>query len=221
MVRKLPLLLAICLGAVQCVSAENAEMPYKSLDQLCEIVSTIDQTKLAVIVRVGSTNKSVNPADIRRVLFRATGAIPVEVSTNGQILNFPHRKELAREDPPIVSNQPKGSLIMTIFLHLVVPDSLSFRYARLADGVAEVNKAIKAQAGFLLSFLAPKAEGVVFLFPKTSGGKAKVEIESASGHKEYLADTNGVIKLKLEKSLLKENPEVKMSERPLIVPDVE
>jgi len=65
-------------------------------------------------------------------------------------------------------------------------------------------------------------QSVVFLFPKASAGRAKVEIVSAACRQEFTADKNGRIKLKLEKTLLAENPEIKMSEKPdHIVPDME
>jgi hypothetical protein len=104
---------------------------------------------------------------------------------------------------------------------LPIPDALSFRYAILGDGVAEANKMIKAQAG-IMSLLAPKAKGVLFLFPKASAGKAKVIIATSAGRKESTADKDGEIELKMEKSLLSENPEVRMSEKPkAVVPDIE
>jgi hypothetical protein len=222
MSRRLLILAAICFVTASALGAgTNAEIPYKTIDEICDGVSGIDQTKLAVTVQIGSTNKNVRPSDIVLKIQSASGVIPVEVSTNGQIVNFPHRKDLLRENPPVISNQPKGSLSLFVLLQFMVTNAQSFRYSRLADGVAEANKAIKTKAG-MLSFLAPKAEGVIFFFSKTNAGKAKVEIESASGRREHIADKDGKIKLKLEKSLLSENPEVKISESLLgIMPDIE
>lgn len=205
-----------------CAASTNAVIPYKKMDDLCQFADGVDQTKLMVRVFVSSKNKAVHPSDISLAIQSAAkGTIPVPVSTNGQILNFPHQKELRRENPPIIANQPKGTLNLSIGGGLAIPDDLTFRYRRLGDAVAEANKAIKAQAG-MLSLLAPKAQGVIFFFPKTSAGKAKVEIAPAAGRRAYTADENGQIKLKLEKTLLAENPEVKASEKPqLIMPDME
>jgi hypothetical protein len=58
---------------------------------------------------------------------------------------------------------------------------------------------------------------VIFIFPETSAGKAKVTINAAAGRKEFIANEKGGIKLELEKSLLSENPEVQLSERPQVV----
>src|SRR5205807_528971 len=97
---------------------------------------------------VSSTNKSVDPANITLAIHSASkGTIPVSLDTNGQILKFPHEKELVRENPSMVANQPKGSLRMMVSVQLPTPDTLTFRYARLGDGAAEMNKLIKSQAG--------------------------------------------------------------------------
>jgi len=73
-----------------------------------------------------------------------------------------------------------------------------------------------------MSFLAPKVRGVIFIFPETSAGKAKVTIAGASGHTEYVVDAKGQVRLKLEKSLVAKNPEVQLSEKPLgLLPDIE
>jgi hypothetical protein len=200
----------------------NAVIPYKAMDDLCQLADGVDQTKLEVRVFVASKNEAVQASDIALVIQSAAkGRIPVQIGTNGQILNFPHQKELRRENPSIIANQPKGTLNLVIGVRLAMPEALSFRYTRLGDGVAEVNKAIKAQAG-MLSLLAPKATGVIFSFPKAGAGKARLEITAAAGKREYTADENGEIKLKLEKALLSENPEVKVSQKPeLIMPDIE
>jgi hypothetical protein len=217
-------LLAGWLGNAQPTPAAttNATIPYKTMEELCRMADGVDSTKLLVRVVVTATNRVVAPSDIRLTIQSASqGPIPVHLVTNGQVLNFPHQKELSRENPPIVANQPKGTLSVSISFQLALPDALTFRYARLADGVAETNKLIKEQAG-LMSFLAPKVRGVIFIFPETSAGKAKVTIAGASGHTEYVVDAKGQVRLKLEKSLVAKNPEVQLSEKPLgLLPDIE
>ncbi len=186
------------------------------------MIGGVDQTKLNMRAFILSTNDAVKASDITLSIESPTrGRIPVQLGTNGDILNFPHEKTLLREDQPVFSNQPKGTLKMVVSLSIPVPDNLSFRYARLADGTAELNKLIKAKAG-LLSFIAPKAKGVVFVFPKASGGKAKVTVVEPSGPKEFIAGPDGQVKLKLDKSLVKANPEIKLSEKPEgVVPDID
>ena len=194
----------------------NAVIPYKAMDDLCQVANSADQSKLMVQVFIASTNKTVTGPDISLTIQSAkAGNLPVQISTNGQIINFPHRQELVRENPSILANQPKGTL--NLFIGYQVPlEGLNFRYARLGHAAAEANRMIKSQAGMMTLF-APTVEGVVFVFPKESAGKAKVKIAAGVEPKEFVADDKGLVKLKLEKSLLSENPEVQLSEKPKVV----
>ncbi len=211
-----------CMTQSICAVETNAVIPYKTLDNMFQPIAAIDTNRIEVHVFVVSANKAVHATNITLTIRSATkGTIPLLLNTNGQILKFPLDKELRRENPPIIANQPKGSLWISVGMQIPPLDDLTFRYSRLGDGVAEMNKSIKAQAGMVLSLFAPRVEGVAFLFPKASAGKAKVEIMSVTGKKEYTADKNGVVKLKLDKALLSENPDVKVSEKPNhIVPDM-
>lgn len=213
----------ICLVQPAGAADINAVIPYRNLDEMFEPIAAVDPAKLQIHVFVSSTNKTVRAADITLTIASAVkGRIPVTLSTNGQILEFPLARELHRENPPVVSNQPRGSLRLAITIQIPPTDELTFRYARLGDGVVEMNKSIRLQAGLVMSLFAPKVQGVVFLFSKNSAGKAIVKIASATGQRNYTADRNGRIKLKLEKSLLAENPEVILSEKPNhIIPDLE
>jgi len=199
----------------------NAVIPYKTMDDFCQMADSVDQNKLLARAIVTS-KRAVPPADISfTIQSAAKGPIPVGLGTNGEVLNFPHEEELRRENPPIIANQPKGTLYLFLSARIDMPEGLTFNYHRMGDGIAEVNKLIKTQAG-ILSPLAPKVRGVIFIFPKSSAGKAKVEFAPASGRREYTADANGRVKLKLEKALLAEDLEIRLSEKPQqVVADIE
>lgn len=203
-------------------SQTNAIIPYKTLEDMFEPLAGMDTNKLEVHIFISSTNKAVPRSDIRMTIQSAAkGSIPLLLNTNGRILHFPLGKELRSENPPIVVNQPKGTLRIWVAIQIPPSDDLTFPYRRLSDGLAEMNKMIRAQAGWALSWLAPKVETMVFLFPKSGANKATVEIESASGPQKLTADKNGVVKLKLDDALESENPQVKLSEKPEhIVPDM-
>lgn len=214
--------LLTCLTRTATAGETNAAMPYQTFENIFRPIGRIDQSKLEVHVFCLSTNKAVRPSDIRLMIHSAAkGLIPVELNTNGQVVRFPLEKDLHRENPLIVANQPAGTMRYEIAIQLPPTNALAFRYHRLGDGVAEMNKSIRAQAGLLLSLFAPKVRGVVFFFPQTAADKARVEIESAAGKKTYTADNHGRIQLTLDKALLAEDPEVVLSEKPQhIVPDM-
>ena len=122
---------------------------------------------------------------------------------------------------------------LSIFLRgLPKLENLTSRYDRLSDAIAELDHGIArankiAKASYpeelpAISRFRSNIQAVLFFFPKSSGRKARLEIASATGKKEYLADANGHLRLKLDKSLVAENPEVTLSELPSnIRPDLQ
>lgn len=205
------LLLPVGLGAQ---AAEMATIPYAKLDEILQKTDAIDRKKLVVLAQVSSRNKAVKPSEITLTIKSATGAIPVRLGAEGDLLDFPRTEALRKENPPIETNQPKGTLAVSMGLGLVVPETPTFRYTRVAEAIAEGNKAIKAQAG-MLSLVAPLLKSVVLFFPPRSAGKATVEIAAAGGKQILTADAGGEVKIPLDPKLAAENPEVRASERPM------
>jgi RNA polymerase sigma factor (sigma-70 family) len=212
----------------------NATITYKMLDDASAFAGSFDRSKLVIQVLITSRNKAVRPSDMQFTIQSSKkGPIAVHVSADGQIIDFPHDEQLRRENPPIFVNQPKGTMRLTIFMRgLPKLEDLTFRYNRLSDAVAELNNGMEratkiAKASYpeeLPAFdrFKRNIQGVLFFFPKSSGRKARVEIASVSGKREYVADVNGHLRLTLEKALVAENPEVTVSEIPQnIRPDVQ
>lgn len=207
----------------------GGRISYKMLDDACRLVESVDQSKFIFHVLLESKNHNLHPADIHLTIdSKVKGAIPLQLNTNWEVLNFPHDPELRRENPRIQSGQPKGSMNVTVMTLLPKPDGLAFPYRRLGEELDEVNRVIGLANGIILAGysgeLSPyktKARTAIFQFPRTQTGKAKIEIAAAAGKKELVADRNGRIRLTLDESLLKENPQVTLSEAPrFIVPDL-
>ncbi len=212
---------AICQRVAAGVAETNAVIPYETVDRLCQIAAETDQTKLVVRVCIAANHQTGSATNLAATIQSRRGHFRLELGEGGRILHFPHTKELSRENPLISVNRPKGTLGLTISAELPIPENLSFRYALLSDGVAEANRMIQSQAGWM-SLLAPKAHGVGVFFRQADAGTAKVEILSANGRIEFTADEHGVVKIKLEPALVRENPEVRLSEKPLrVVPFME
>jgi len=189
----------------------NAVIPYSVVEKLLRASDEADPKKLVAQVRITSRNAKSSDMHLT-IQSPSSGVIPVKLGAAGELLDFPRNEGLHREDPPIFTDQPKGTVWVSLYSEVPVPAGLMFPYSRLAEGVAEAKKLTKAQAG-MLSALAPSPQAVVFVFPKASVGKAKVEIVTGKERKEWIADTNGFVKLTLEKSLVKENPPVRLSEK--------
>jgi|GEM_PF-1683642 len=197
----------------------TAVLSYQKLDDFFQGSAAIDQQKLSVQMFVCSTNRALQASNLTLTVRARRGSLPLTITTNGQIVVFPHEKDLVAENPPVVSNQPKGSLYLFVKIFIPLHDARTFSCSRLADGVLELNKLIKTQAG-MLSPLAPKGKSVTFYFRKKDAGKATVSIVSPRGTKVLTADTNGLVRLTLEPSLIAENPEIHLSESALVAPDM-
>src|SRR5215475_12195014 len=145
--RILPFALLVLTGPIVAHAADMASIPYAKLDEIWQRIDQIDSKKLAVTAQVSSKNKEVKPASITMTIKSAGGDIPIKIGPAGDILEFPRNDALRKENPPIETNQPKGSLQLTFSLGLAVPTTNNFPYSRLMEGVAEANKFVKSQAG--------------------------------------------------------------------------
>ncbi|MDR3460151.1 MAG: sigma-70 family RNA polymerase sigma factor [Verrucomicrobiae bacterium] len=208
-------------GAIIADNPNNARIPYNLLDDACQFVDGFDQTKLVVRIVVSSQNRAVHPGDIRLVIQSTnSGPLRVKLGSKGEILNFPHTEALRRENPIVITDQPKGSLGAGFWCYVPMPKELSFPYQHLGDAVAEANQGIERAKQFIQSDFtgvmgpfARTARGVILVFPRTSAGRAKLEIAAAAGIKTYTADRGGNIRLTIDDALLVENPKVTLSEK--------
>jgi hypothetical protein len=208
------LLAAFILSGVGSVlAAETATIPYAKLDEMWRKIDQINSQKLSVSAQVASKNKDIKPSAITMTIKSATGDLPIRIGPEGDLLEFPQNEALRKENPPIETNQPKGSLVLTLNLGLPVPATTAFPYDRFVEGLAEGNRVAKAHAGELAA-VAPNLKVVIFVFPKSSAGTATVEIGARAGKKLLTADASSQVKILIDQKLSAENPEVKLSERP-------
>ncbi|HEY4414532.1 MAG TPA: sigma-70 family RNA polymerase sigma factor [Verrucomicrobiae bacterium] len=198
------------------------QAPYQWFEDAALFEQSVNHTNLALYFLIGSTNKGVKPADIHLTINSPSqGKISVKVGDKGQILNFPCDEDLRKENPNVEINQPMDSLSAGKWIWVPLPDKLTFRYDRFTSAVDEANQAaVRAHAlpdSNPVKELMPypgRAEGVALVFPKGRGDKAKITIQTAAGPKEYFANAQGVIPIRINPDLRKENPLVTLSEKP-------
>lgn len=208
---------------------QNRGLPYRLLDDAVQFSAAIDQSKFRFVVSITSHNKNVHPADIHLTIqSTAKGPIPFQLGPHGEITNLVHDAELRRENPRVVSDQPKGSLSFNFFYFLPPAGELTFPYHRLTEEAAEVNKAIALANTMIKNDFAADmkpykhhADGLIFAFPPGAAGNAKISVAAAAGRRQYVADRHGIIHLKLDPALSAEDPQVNLSTKPrYIVPDL-
>jgi len=112
--------LASCFADIGQAQSEPATLPYRMLCQMAQfdLTKATGLTNQDVNFTIGSKNPNVKIEDISIFIDAKAGRIPLHINTNG-IMTLPISPELAKENPRIVSNQPKGSmnLVAAVLVH--------------------------------------------------------------------------------------------------------
>ena len=201
---------AICCGATA-HAQETGQVPYATIHKAVTRAQQVKHPKVRAFVIVQSKTKPDKP--VTMAIKAKSGPINVDISKDGEIRNFPVSADLLKENPPVLSNQPKGSSALVVGLELVVPDTLTYSYRELAQQLEDANAEVKKQAG-VLSLVAPRAKAVVFQF--RARGKATVTV-SRKEPQVLTADPDGRVRLEIDKSIAAQDPQVVVSEKPIRV----
>lgn len=203
--------LAVLVFAAALPAQEVGKLPYKTLDEIFQKAAGVDRSKVALRVLISSKNAAVKPGDITLTIdSKSAGSTRVPVGPDGGIRDFPQTEALRKENPFILSNQPKGSLQLAADIGFPVPAEKTFPYQRLVDGVNEINATIKKQAG-MLSVLVGTASKLSFQF---GDPKATVTVPSKSGPTVLKADAQGNVVVTVDAALAKGDAQVVLSEKP-------
>ncbi len=184
--------------------------PYLTLYQVLSPVTRIGAyDHLVAIERIESKRPGVRPQDIRVVIHARQGAIPVPVAADGEV-KFPVSDALRAENPPVETNQPKGSLALVVNVALHVPDHKRMAWSEVEAGLAQV-KAFYAETQ---GTSAPAISGVEVHFP--AGESAMLTIEGKN-ERLLMADPLGRIIVTREMALESSTPVLVFSRAPEFV----
>jgi hypothetical protein len=204
-IKSLLLVLALAMPAA---AEDFGSMPYAKLYALFQDASGVSAPNIRPTVAISSTNKEVKPAAITLTIQARSGPIKVALEPDGEIRTFPMSEELLKENPIVLSNQPKDTLRFVSGLTVQLPDTLAYTYAQLSDLLDQVNAKIRKQSG-TMSKLAPQAKGLTFQF--RSPYTQTMTIVSQNNSKTLRPDRAGAIAFPLDKQALSENPTVTVS----------
>ena len=210
-----PLVVVAIFVAAFCFSGnlhaqESGQVPYSVIHKAVTRAQQVKHPKLRAVVRVDSKAQGTKPREIAMIIQAKSGPINVAIADGGEIRSFPVSDELLKENPPVLSNQPKGSSRLQVGIELVVPDTLTYSGRELAQLIDVANAEIKKQAG-MLSLLAPRAKAFSFHF--RGGGKQTVTINGKEPQ-TLSADASGVARLEIDKSFAAQDPQIVLSEKP-------
>jgi hypothetical protein len=169
-----------------------------------------ERDKVILYAKLVPVNKAISPLDAGLVVVDGASRTPMPLDAGGRARMVLNKQWLA-DDAQIRTSLPKGEKMRMGFdLGAVLPETTQWRYATVMGAIPQTNAAIGKVAG-MLSLFVPTMKSVIFKFDKP----AQLTIKTAAGDRHYASDARNRLKLKLDEDLLKENPTMEWSARPL------
>lgn len=184
---------------------------YGSLYQVLAPATTINaRDRLVAVERIESKLPGVKPSDIKVVIRARSGPIAVPIGPVGRV-DFPVTDALRAEDPPVETNQPKGSLALTVNVGLRCPDHLRMAWSDVEAGLAQVRELYEANAP---GTEPPAVRGIEVQF--APGSAATLTIEGKD-ERLLMADADGRLIVTRDMIAEKESPTLAFSRAPEFV----
>lgn len=198
--RRAALLFAAAIGTA---AAEETVTPYAVLYGALERARAVEPYRHLRAVQRIESKLGVPPAAIRLRLETARGPLPVPIDPDGR-LALPLDEAVRAENPNVVTNQPRGSLTLSLAIEIAVPPGLRVPAATLRAALDEVDALLAADPqpnapqrarGVQLAFADPQAvvtvrgrgerllmpdrDGYVILMRETDLGAGAEDVEFA------------------------------------------
>lgn len=206
---------AACFAAPALPQADagTGATPYAVLYQaLSPALDVEGDPRLRAVQRIESKLPGVRPETIEVVIEARGGAIRVPIAADGRA-GFPLRDDLLAQNPPVRSNQPRGSLTVSVTLALAPPRSTRVPVGDLVDALAAAD-AWLARKAVAEGLPPPTVRGVELRFPPGAGASATLR---GASERLLLADGGGRIVLVRDADLADGAREVELSQLPLEV----
>lgn len=190
--------LALATGATAHLAAgETGSIPYQRIATFYEGFAALkEKDKIQLAVRVGPAKGKKIVGPLRLEIHAAKTNLPVTLSPAGDLADFPLTAELKAENPPIVSNQPKGALSLQIELGIRFSGRLMETGEWYSEALRQANEALASQAG-MLAFATPKAKSLVFRFDPGQNGS--ITVRARNTDRILSADPGGVVRLETDR----------------------
>ena len=200
------LALAPAAGGGEAVSTT----PYTTLYQVLAPVRAIDGYDRLVAIQRVESKIDTKPSDIRIVIHAKSGEIPVPIAADGEV-KFPVTDALREENPPVETNQPKGSLALIVNVALRGADQLRVPWSDIESGLTQVQSFYAKSQN---PATPPAISGIEVHF--RAGAAAMLTIEGKS-ERLLMADPNGRIIVTRDMAPSSESPTLVFSRAPAFV----
>ena len=203
--------MALLSGASALRAGDNdARLPYELVYKIQQTTKrfALEYTNLSVVVCLKSQRPTVKTGDLDVHIQTKAGNYPVLLGRDGQF-SVPMRPEWVAENAFLIVNQPAGTMALDWNCSLSGARLTNqMRYQELMLGVKDL-PAVKAEVSKAFPALPmQQVSGLKLIFAKDK--QAEVIVKRAAGVKSFKPDTNNVIIVPLDSTLLNENPEVQL-----------
>jgi len=210
----------MCL-APSLASAEDARLPYHLLRemQMAQLEMSRSHTNLAIVLEMRSTLPDVKYSDITAYIDAKSGKIPVPIGAAGAFA-VPVREDLSAEDPWIIVNQPKGTMVLSwqagLAPALVRQMTNALHYGRLMRVVQGCDEVQESMRQFFPGAPHLTANGLRLIFRSSAIAPAAI-IHARGGDRRLRADTLGELVIPIDGDLMEEDPVMTFTEVPVAV----
>jgi hypothetical protein len=205
-------LLPLLILSLAAHADEREWVPYKKLVEDLRIdrfyaIPAAERDKVNLYLTITPDNKKYKPSDVVLTAVRGNERQALPALLPGYRLALVPDPKWMSSDTKIMTSLPKEEKSAVGWeATTTLPEGLQWQYTAVMSSIGQMNQAIKKMAG-ALSMFAPSAKQVVFKFSKPAQLKVGATV--------YNTDAKNQIKLKPESTLLKENPTMVASERPV------
>ncbi len=204
------LLLLASLPGTAVAQTPGGETPYRALyGALSPSLKLAGYSRLKPVQRIVSKNDGVAADSILVSIHAAGGIIEIRPASDGRV-DFPMSDALLTENPPVRSNQPRGSLSVSVSFEIDLGSSDSLPYAALAEGIDQAQQALGEVEPALAG---RRVAGIEFSFPP--GVDGRLQILDPRLDELLMADREGYVRLRNDPRLRDSGAMVRWTPRPL------
>ncbi len=198
------MLFALALAGGAALAEEPGKVPYAAIYRVLQPGLVMnDYPRLRAVQRVESRLPEVAPTQIQIWIASAQGRLEIAVDSRGRA-RFPLTDALLAENPPVYSNQPRGSLNIQVSLEARLPSKDDFPYQQVWEAIEQAQSALDRLGG---DYDGAQVQGIEYRFQRSGG---ELLISTADYEQALYADASGRLVLRADQRWLRDRARVQV-----------
>lgn len=195
-------MLSLCAVGVQAGS-----VPYASLYRALEPGLKLEKYDRLLAVQRIHSKLAAKPQTIQVRIQARSGAIDIPIAADGRI-RFPLTADLLAENPVVESNQPAGSLSLSVSFEVASPTGSTLPYTDFLDSVRQAQEALRQLDG---PYSRAEVVGLEF---RMAGADASATVECPDSEDLLRADNQGRIVVRTDPRIAAKEAQIRFSAAP-------